>query len=97
MERKIKLSRDNYTNKSQEMNMAMDHKLLNRKHKLEILVERFKSLSPLDRLEHGYASVTDANGRRVTEVKNVKLGDNIRLTLRSGRIGAKVTEISDKL
>lgn len=95
MEKRLKLAKDSCLNRNSQMAQAMDRKLINTRHRFEIKLERYKSLSPLERLEHGYAGVSDKNGRKVTDVKNVKTGDELKLILRSGRIDALVTAVSD--
>lgn len=61
------------------------------RNRLLLDIERMKGLSPLMKLEQGYAFVTDGEGKRITRAGKVKSGDRIRLYLADGRIDA-VTE-----
>ena len=55
--------------------------------------EKMKGLSPLTKLEQGYACVTKEQGKRVTSAGQIKKGDRLQLYLSDGCIEA----IADKV
>ena len=58
-------------------------------------IKALDALSPLKRLEAGYAYVTGKDGHNVKSVKNVNVADTIKVRVTDGTINAKVTEVSD--
>lgn len=64
-----------------------------RRHELAIYIERLKGLSPLEKLNSGYAYVEDENGRNIRSVKQVRESQKITIQVRDGRFGAQVTEL----
>jgi exodeoxyribonuclease VII large subunit len=60
--------------------------------RLAALAARLDSLSPLRVLERGYAVVTDANsGRAIVDAAAVKIGDELEIRLKSGRLRARTS------
>jgi len=60
--------------------------------RLASLAARLDSLSPLRVLERGYAVVTDANsGRAIVDAAAVKIGDELEIRLKSGRLRARTS------
>ena len=57
--------------------------------------ERLKALSPLDKLELGYAFVTDKKFKRINSVKKLKKDDIITLRFRDGSADAKIISGDD--
>ena len=82
-----------YDKKITDIKFLMDGRISDDKNKLLILIERFKALSPLDRLEQGYAGVSGDDGKKVRDVSNLKVGDGIHLTMIDGHVDAKVERI----
>ena len=71
----------------------MERKLEEGRHGLAIRLERFKGLSPLAKLNQGYAYVSDPGGKAITSVKQVKTGDFLTISVTDGWI---LTEVKDK-
>ena len=61
------------------------------RHRLALYVEKLKGLSPLDKLNQGYAYAVDSTGATLTSVDQVSVGDSFSVCLRDGRISGKVT------
>lgn len=67
--------------------------LLQKKHQqLAIYIERLKGLSPLEKLNQGYAYVSDENGNTVNDICRVKIGETVTIYIRNGRMNARITE-----
>ena len=90
---KIKLKKLAYKNRSERLESLMTKKLVGAKHRMHIYIEKYKALSPIERIGHGFAAVTDEGGNKVTDVAKVKKGDLLRLTMREGLIEATATKI----
>ena len=63
------------------------------RHRLAIYIERMKGLSPLAKLNQGYAYVEDSEGKTLRFVSQAEPGDRIRIYVRDGRILAEVREV----
>lgn len=76
-----------------QLRYLMQAKLEAQKGKLLVYIERMKGLSPLTKLEQGYAFVTDREGRRITQAGEMQKDQQIRLYLADGRVEARVEAI----
>jgi exodeoxyribonuclease VII large subunit len=72
---------------------GMEQKLQNERHRLGLYVERFYGLSPLRKLNQGYAHVAGENDKTVVSVEEVHKGDSLTISVTDGRIRAEVTDI----
>ena len=62
-----------------------------------MLVEKMKGLSPLEKLNQGYAYVEDKKGRPVRQIADVKEGDAIRIYVSDGMIEAQVKGMTEEI
>ena len=66
-----------------------------RRAELQALAGRLNALSPLAVLERGYAIAIGAKeGRAIVDSAEVAIGDELRITLHQGELGARVEEVS---
>ncbi len=77
----------------QRLQGAMQRKLQQAGTRLAHLAQMLDSLSPLSTLQRGYAIVTDASGRVVTDASTVCAGDKVEARLATGRLQLTVDEI----
>lgn len=70
---------------------AMNGQIAGKRHRLELYIEKLKGLSPLDKLNQGFSYVSDERGRTVTDVNQVKTGDNLQIYVKNGKLSATVT------
>lgn len=73
----------------------MRQKVLESRHRLAIGIERLKALSPLEKLNKGYAFVEreQENKRQmIKSVSQVAKGDMLTIYMTDGRVKASVTE-----
>lgn len=69
---------------------AMAQKLKDSRHRLGIYLERYKGLSPLGRLNQGFAFAADKEGRAVTRISQTEPGDLLEISVTDGVIQAEV-------
>ena len=91
---KLKIKKMTYVNLCRQLDDLMELRLQKSKNKLNLYIERFKGLSPLEKIQHGFAAVTDSSGNRVKSAEDVKPEDELKLTMRSGVITARVEKVS---
>lgn len=72
---------------------AMKRKLEEDRHRLAIYIERMKGMSPLAKLNQGYAYVEDSQGKTLRFASQTQPGDQIEIYVRDGRILAEVREV----
>lgn len=80
----------------EKLDTGMNLKLQKYRHKLEVYIERMKGLSPLLKLEKGYAYVEDAKGRSLRSVKNIKTGESLKIHAADGVVLARVQKILEE-
>lgn len=86
--------------KYDEMSTRIDRQMTNligdNKHRFEVYKETLKGLSPIDRIEQGFAGISTSQGAKINSVAQVEMGQLIHLTLRDGKIKAKVEDIQEE-
>lgn len=76
--------------------LYMDKILKEKKYQFSSLVARLDGVSPLKRLESGYAFVSDQQGNPIDTVQKLNRGDVLEIHMRDGSIEATVEHIFDK-
>ena len=92
-EHKIREMSQLLTEKEGKLQYLIDAKLKLCKHRLAVYIEKWKGLSPLTKLEQGYALVTGDDGKRVTAVGQIKEKDRLWLYLADGRVEARAERV----
>lgn len=72
------------------LNHNMDNLLKKVKYRMSLDAGRLHGVSPLTKLSSGYSYVSDAEGKNVKSVKDVKEGDNLTINVTDGLISANV-------
>jgi len=90
---KLKQSRERVVAYADKMDRLFENILRDRKNKLALKASRLDGLSPLKRLESGFAYMADENGKRVKSVSQVAVDDKINLNLVDGSLEATVTKV----
>lgn len=75
----------------EKMENLMRQKLVSSKHQLELYVQEMKGLSPLYKLQGGYAYVSDESGRNINSVDELKNGEQINLAFKDGYAKAVIS------
>lgn len=71
---------------------AMQAKIRENRHMLNLYLERFHGLSPLHKLNQGFSYVADQDGKRVASIDDVSKGDKIIISVTDGTLEAEVTD-----
>lgn len=77
----------------QRMERALEEQLRGSKERLKRLGEKLRLLGPQATLNRGFSLVTDEKGRPLTDAREVKKGQTLRLEMAKGQLEAKVTEV----
>ena len=92
MEEELGASRLKLEDRKRRLEAQMAFGLTEGKHRLALLSGRLDGLSPLKKLGGGYGFVTDARGRAFTSIAQAEPGDIIRVSVKDGRVDARVVE-----
>ena len=66
----------------------------NKNNKYNNLINKLDVLNPLNTLKRGY-TITKIKDKVITNIKNIKVNDEINVTLENGSLNAKVTDIKE--
>lgn len=72
------------------LRQSMQQCLERKRHTLSLYIARLQGLSPLEKLNQGYAYASDEKGEPLLDIKKVKEGDSISVHIRNGRLDARV-------
>ena len=91
-ERQINEKRQRLIDIEDQMKRLLDQKLLNRRHRLELISGRLHGLSPLQKISGGFGFLTGKNDKRLDSALQVKKGENLTVRMSDGKILAKVVD-----
>jgi exodeoxyribonuclease VII large subunit len=89
-ENQIREKRQELMDKEDKMRTLMQQIILKKRHRMQIYIERFNGLSPINKLNQGYSFVSDESGHAVTDISQVELGQNIHVQMVNGAVTAAV-------
>ena len=92
MTEKIALSRRRADELRRDMTLALRQTAQSVSLRFRVLLEKYKGLNPLSRLQQGYSYAETGEGKTLRSVRQVRAGDLIRLHVTDGRIAASVKE-----
>jgi exodeoxyribonuclease VII large subunit len=82
-----------YAMKLEEQLQDIEKKILrNKRHRLELYIEKIKGLSPLDKLNQGFSYTSTLSGKTINSIHNVKPEDYLKIHVKDGEILAEVKE-----
>ena len=77
------------------MRLAMERKYVDRYHRLELLSEKLDGLSPSKKLVRGFGYI-EHKGTPLTDVSALSVGDELEITVSTGRVRSEVVEITEE-
>lgn len=89
-ETKLRDQRQLLVDYEEALRSAMAQKLKDNRHRLGIYLERYKGLSPLGRLNQGFAFAADKEGRAVTRISQTEPGELLEISVTDGVIRTEV-------
>lgn len=78
----------------EELQRLMEEKIKDNRHMLALYIEKLKGLSPLAKLNQGYAYVEDKEGRALKKLSQVHPGDMLTISVSDGKV---LAQVKDKL
>ena len=78
-----------------KLSNIMHHRLEEMSHKLAMLITNLQGVSPLEKLSQGYTFTENEEGKCVSDVTSIKIGDRIRVHAKNGRIDATVDGVKE--
>lgn len=79
-----------------KLKMVMKNIIKSKRYQLEIYIEKMNGLSPIHKLNQGYAYVADDNGNTVNDITKVAKGDSLTIHVANGIILADVNETRER-
>lgn len=95
-ENRIRDQRMHLMELEERLESRMTLKLHQKRHQAALYFERLKGLSPLNRLQSGYAFVTDAEGQLINSIQGVSGGQRLHIAVADGDIEAVVKAIKER-
>ncbi len=92
-ENQIRQKRQYLVDIQDKLEVNMNRKILQSRHRLELSVERMKGLSPLSKLNQGYSYVSDENQNNIKSAGQVVKGDRLFIQVSDGEIEATVQNV----
>lgn len=77
----------------EKLTLHMEQIKMQKKYQFSLLAGRLDAVSPLKRLESGYAFVSDSDGKMIDSVDSLKQGDLFDVTMKDGTILAQVMNV----
>ena len=75
--------------------VLMERNLTQNRHRMALLAQTLKGLSPLEKLSQGYAYVEDDKGQVLNDIKNAKQGKAMQVYVKNGIIHSKITGVTE--
>ncbi|MDR1801312.1 MAG: exodeoxyribonuclease VII large subunit [Lachnospiraceae bacterium] len=88
---KLRQKQQNLIDVEDDLRRIVKLALSKARNKFNIDVERMKGLSPLNKLEKGFAYVSDEIGKNIKSIRQVEIGENLKITVLDGNIIANIT------
>lgn len=80
----------------ERLKRLLEQKLTSAKHQMALYAEELKGLSPLYKLQGGYAYVADDAGDNIKSIDQLKKGQRLTLTLKDGQADVVVQDVASK-
>lgn len=92
LQEKIMECRRETERRQQRLTFLMDARYRDIRHRMGIYIEKLRGLSPLEKLGQGYSYTVDAQGKKITQISQVRMGEKIQVFVSDGCILAEVKE-----
>lgn len=93
---KIREDRQRLADLEDRLGAGMRQRLLRTRHQMELYLEKMRALSPLEKLNQGYAYVMGEDGRALKSIGQTREGEVLKIYVTDGRIRAEVLEMKEE-
>ncbi|MGB4661687.1 MAG: exodeoxyribonuclease VII large subunit [Mobilitalea sp.] len=90
----IKQKRQFLMNTEQKLQQSMNQIIKEKRHRLELYIAKLEGLSPLSKLNKGYALVAGEDNKPIQSIQKVQMNELLTVSLLDGDIKARVEELS---
>lgn len=87
---RIRMKRMQMLSLEEHLQKAMEEQLQDRKHRLALMIEQMKGLSPLDKLNQGYSYAADEKGNTLSTIDQVAVGEMVMLFVKDGKMETRI-------
>jgi len=92
MERRLEEARMRLDGLQSAIPFAMEAKIVDRRHRFEMLATRLDGASPVKKFAQGYSYTVNADGKNISSTDDVAVGDELTVYLREGKLGVEVKQ-----
>lgn len=92
----IRQKRQHLMDYEEKITTLMYNIVKEKRHSLAIYIEKLNGLSPISKLNKGYALISDRENNIINSVDNVKINDTIKISMLDGDILARVEEMNGR-
>ncbi|MGB8450948.1 MAG: exodeoxyribonuclease VII large subunit [Anaerocolumna sp.] len=92
----IRQKRQEIIDMEQKLFQQIQSRITKKRHLLELYIEKMEGLSPLKKLNQGFALVLNSENKVMNRLDKVTLGEKIRVCVTDGDVVAKVEELVKK-
>lgn len=90
---RLEQKRNNLVRAEEMLPRLMQNKITEYRHRLQLYINSMKGLSPLNKLQSGFSYVADKDGKNISTVDAVSVGDMVNIAVTDGYIDAQVKNI----
>lgn len=78
------------------LKQCINNTIVQKKNRLGIIATKLEGKSPLYKIGNGYAYIAKEDNKKIKSIKDIKLGDEINISLRDGILKGNVTDIKER-
>ena len=79
-----------------DLSKIMHDKIIYNRNRLSIIATKLEGKSPLNKIGNGFAYVSDSNNKGLKSAKEVKIGDEVTISLKDGIIKSQISDIKER-
>ena len=76
---------------------SMQYNLTKKRHLLQVQIERLKGLSPLEKLNQGFSFTENEQGKPISDVMRVQVGDRMKTYVKNGVITSVIEQTTEMM
>ena len=95
-EYKLQNYRQRLAEVEEKMHVLMDRKIEQNRHKLAVYMEQMKGMSPLLKLNHGYAYIENSDAKAIRSISQVECGESLSAYVTDGVIRMTVESVKEE-